>query len=210
MEKMLSELVIERLSLYHRCVKNLKKEKDSGYTDSSELSQILNIDPSLIRRDLSLIGKFGKRGMGYSLNALVDGIEEFLGKQRSWKIALVGIGNLGTAILHHLTQNPSNYSEIEVFDHAEHKIGTTVEGISVQDVTKISPKNKIQIAILTIPAEGAQKTADHLISNGVQAILSFAPISLSLPKNIFYREIDLFRELDIVAGLLSYFNEKKD
>lgn len=206
-EKNLSELVFERFSLYHRCVNKLFHQDNKEITDSRELSRLLNIDPSLIRRDLSMIGKMGKRGMGYSLNSLKSGTENFLGKEKSWSVAVVGIGNLGKAILRYLAYSHSNYIITALFDTDNNKIGQEYENIIIRDFSKIHNNENIEIGVITAPASVAQEIADRLIESGIKAILNFAPIKLNLPEHIFYREIDLIRELDILTGMIHYYTQ---
>ncbi len=206
-EKNISELVFERFSLYHRCINKLFHQDNKEITDSKELSRLLNIDPSLIRRDLSMIGKMGKRGMGYSLQSLKSGVEEFLGKEKSWAVAVVGIGNLGKAILRYLAYSHSNYTITALFDTDSDKIGKEYENILIRNFEHIHPNENIEMGVITAPSSVAQKIADKLIASGTKAILNFAPIKLNLPENIFYREIDLIRELDTLTGMLCYYSK---
>ncbi len=199
-----SDLVFERYSLYYRCINKMFEKENREITDSNELSRILKIDSSLIRRDLSLIGKMGKRGMGYSLSALKTGIEFFLGKTRKWNIAIIGIGNLGNAILRYFINQESNYNLQFVFDEDPKKIGKKIGNITIQDFSEFSIKDAIDLAIITVPANAAQGVARILIESGVKAILNFAPIKLVLPETIFYREVDIIKELDILSGMLTY------
>ncbi len=206
-DKPLSELVFERFSLYYRCVVSMFEDSRKEITDSKELSELLGIDASLIRRDLSLMGKIGKRGMGYSLQALKTGLEELLLKNRTWQLALVGIGYLGNAVLRYLLSVKSNYHVAKIFDRDPQKIGKIVGGKIVEDFNQMIKVDTIDIGIITVPASEAKNVADRLIENGVKSILNFAPIKLSLPDNVFYREIDLIQELDIVAGMNGYFSK---
>jgi redox-sensing transcriptional repressor len=177
------------------------------FTDSNELSYLLNIDPSLIRRDLSLIGKIGKRGMGYSINALKSGIENILGKNKIWKLALIGIGNLGRAILRYILNNTSsNYSVVKLYDNDPAKIGISIEGIDIKNFDTINKHIDFNIGLITVPADSAQAIADKLVDCNIKAIMNFAPIKLSLPNDIFYREVDLIKELDILTGMLNFNN----
>lgn len=207
-DKPLSELVFERYSLYYRCVLNMYEESRKEITDSKELSELLGIDPSLIRRDLSLMGKIGKRGMGYSLKALKTGLEELLIKNRTWNLALVGIGYLGNAVLRYLMNVKSNYRVVKIFDRDPQKIGKIVGGKIVEDFNQLTTAEGIDIGIITVPSGEALSVAERLIKGGVKSILNFAPIKLSLPKDVFYREIDLIQELDIVAGMNGFFSKE--
>lgn len=206
-EKPMSELVFERFSLYYRSVVSMYENSRKEITDSKELSEMLGIDPSLIRRDLSLMGKIGKRGMGYSIQALKSELEVLLLKNRTWQLALVGIGYLGNAVLRYLLNNNSNYKLAKIYDRDSQKIGKLVGGKVVEDFNQPLRIDGIDVGIITVPASEAKNVADKLIESGVNSILNFAPIKLSLPGNIFYREIDLIRELDILAGMNGFFSK---
>lgn len=199
-----SDLVFERYSLYYRCISKMFENDNREITDSNELSRILKIDSSLIRRDLSLIGRMGKRGMGYSLSALKTGIELFLGKTRNWNIALVGIGNLGNALLRYFINQKSNYDLTAVYDSDPKKVGKKAGSLVIQDFSIFSSRDAIDLAIVTVPSPAAQSVARTLVDGGVKAILNFAPVKLTLPETVFYREVDIIKELDILSGMLSF------
>ncbi len=199
-----SDLIFERYSLYYRCISKMLEIENREITDSNELSRILKIDSSLIRRDLSLLGKLGKRGMGYSLSLLKDGIEKFLGKYKDWNVALVGIGNLGKAILLYFLNQESNYHLKHIYDADPTKFDKQLSRFTIEDFDTFSQDKEINLAVITVPADQAQSVANRLVNNGVQAILNFAPIKLNLPPNIFYREVDIIKELDILSGMMTY------
>jgi len=203
-EKTLSELVYERYSLYYRCVNKMYHKENREITDSNELSRNLKIDSSLIRRDLSLIGKMGKRGMGYSLLSLKSGIEEILGKDKTWNLVIVGLGNLGNAILRYLAHSSSNYNIIKVYEKDPRKINTKVEGHVINDMEHFDTGIRYDIGIIAVPSTEAQGVANILVNHGIKAILNFAPVKLKLPESIFYREVDIFKELDILSGMLTF------
>jgi redox-sensing transcriptional repressor len=205
-EKQLSDLVFERISLYNRCINKIIESTSREFIDSKEMSKILNLDSSLIRRDLSLIGKIGKRGFGYSLPILQENIKDFLAKHRIWNVAIIGMGNLGNAILRYLTNSKNNYRVTKLFDKDVHKIGKNVAEKPIEDFAVLSPENEIELGIITVPADDAPKVAERLIECGAEGILNFAPVRLNLPSHIYYREIDVIRELDILGAMISYYS----
>jgi redox-sensing transcriptional repressor len=206
-EKQLSDLVFERISLYNRCINKIIESTDRDFIDSKEMSKILNLDSSLIRRDLSLIGKIGKRGFGYSLPVLQENIKEFLAKQRIWNVAIIGMGNLGNAILRYLINSKNNYKVSRLFDKDPAKIGKSAAERTIEDFTVLTPGYKIELGIITVPADDAPQVADRLIECGAEGILNFAPVRLNLPSRIYYREIDVIRELDILGAMISFYSK---
>ncbi|OHD54519.1 MAG: hypothetical protein A2Y33_04965 [Spirochaetes bacterium GWF1_51_8] len=205
-ERPLSDLVFERISLYYRCVDSIIQNENREYIDSKELSRILKLDSSLIRRDLSLIGKIGKRGLGYSLGILRDNIREFLAKNRTWNVAIIGMGNLGHAILRYMIQSKTNYRVSRLYDNDPAKIGTIVENRAVENFSSFDVSNNIELGIITVPASVAQNVAGTLIEHKVKGIMNFAPVRLNIPTDIYYREIDVIRELDILSGMSTYYS----
>jgi redox-sensing transcriptional repressor len=187
-----------RLSLYLRSLKRLGLEKTETIS-SEEITRFLNISAEQFRKDLSYFGGFGKRGVGYDVNILRSEIEKILGINVVWKIALVGVGKLGSALLGYPGFVEFNLQIVAAFDSNLGKIGKTWEGIKIEDLSKmkeIIKANGIKIAVLSVPAEAAQKLSKELVRCGIKAILNFAPINLVLPENIFVSNVDMASELE--------------
>jgi len=186
------DIVIGRLPIYLRAL-TLLDEAGKEFTSSQELGQRLGIGSAQIRKDLSHFGEFGKQGTGYEIKYLREQILKILNVDRAWPVALVGFGDLGQAIAHYGGFAAEGFNIEAIFDNDPGKIGQTISGQVVQDVTIMSEaitEQKIKIAIVAVPASVAQTVVDKLIGAGVKAILSYAPITLSIPDTIRIQYID--------------------
>ena len=186
------EIVIKRLPLYLRAL-DLMADQGQTVTSSQELGDKLGISSSQIRKDLSYFGEFGKQGTGYDINYLRDQLRRILQVNRRWNIALVGVGDLGRAIVHYRGFEDRGFSITAVFDKDKRKIGHRIGNLEILDVAtlhEVIKKQRIQIAIIAVPANEAQEVADALVNAGIQAILSYAPITLSLPAHVRIHYID--------------------
>ncbi|WGS64774.1 redox-sensing transcriptional repressor Rex [Marinitoga aeolica] len=184
---------IKRLAMYYRCLEN-KKSAGMQKTSSKDLADSLHIKASQIRKDLSYFGEFGKRGVGYDIDKLMNSIKTILGLNKKWNVAIVGVGNLGSAIANYTGLEKSGFYIKAAFDKNKNKVGTQISaGILVydmRDLKKVCKEKNIEIAILTVPSEVAQKVANQLVETGIKGILNFAPISLTLPESISVENVD--------------------
>ncbi|MCL5674865.1 MAG: redox-sensing transcriptional repressor Rex [Candidatus Omnitrophica bacterium] len=188
---------IKRLSLYLRTLKNQKQTGKENVL-SSEITKYLNITPEQFRKDLSYFGSLGKKGVGYNINLLIGNLETILGIYEEPKIALVGVGKLGSALLGYPGFLNFNLKVYCAFDTDLGKIGKVWEGVKIEDISKIDtiiPEQNIKIAIITVPADFAQGIAEKLVNSGIKGILNFAPVNLNLPKDILVRNVDMASEL---------------
>ena len=186
------DIVIGRLPIYLRAL-TLLDEAGKEFTSSQELGQRLGIGSAQIRKDLSHFGEFGKQGTGYEIKYLREQILKILHVDRTWPVALVGFGDLGQAIARYGGFAAEGFSIKAIFDDDPAKIGQTVGGQVVQDVALLSETitaEKIKIAIIAVPAAVAQEVADKLIEAGVKAVLSYAPITLTIPDPVRIQYID--------------------
>lgn len=191
------EGVIQRLSTYLRCLNAFKKE---GLTvvSSHKLSLSARVNPAQIRRDLSYFGSFGRRGLGYDIESLANVISDILGIKNVTNIALVGIGMLGRAILGYSGLKEQGFRVGYAFDNDREKIGKTIAGVKIMGIGDIKPvieKNKVTIGIIAVPGEAAQVIADILVESGVQVILNYTPMAISVPEEIQLHTSDPAREL---------------
>ena len=205
MQKIFSRATLERLPLYYRTLKNLI---DSGeeIISSSELSKILEITPEQIRKDFSDFGQFGIKGVGYDVDKLKRGIEKILGLQYNWRMAIVGVGNLGTALANDKIFPLQGFQVCALFDVDENLIGQKINGVKVYDFAKLDAvirRKIIDIGIITVPDTQAQIVADALISAGVKGIWNFAPIKISVPPEIYLVNEDLFIGLTTLSHYLA-------
>jgi redox-sensing transcriptional repressor len=186
------DIVIGRLPIYLRALA-LLHEEGHKFTSSQELGQKLGIGSAQIRKDLSFFGEFGKQGTGYEIKYLQEQISKILHVDRDWAVALVGFGALGQALAKY-GGFPSKRFHIEaIFDNEPAKIGQSIRGTIVQSMKvlrDVIASKQIKIAVISTPTSVAQEVADQLVDAGVQAILNYAPITLSVPTTIQVQYID--------------------
>lgn len=174
-------------------------KKRVDVASSEEITQFLNVTPVQFRKDLSYFGGFGKRGVGYDVARLTREIEKILGTDAVWKIAIVGAGKLGSALLGHSGFLELNLQIVAAFDSNAEKIGKVRQGIRVEDAARmknILRKKGVRIAVLAVPADSAQEVGEELVRCGVKAILNFAPVNLVLPKDVSVSNVDMASELE--------------
>ncbi|MFA5840141.1 MAG: redox-sensing transcriptional repressor Rex [Candidatus Margulisiibacteriota bacterium] len=188
---------IKRLSLYYRCLYFLAQQGTFNLSSKS-LADLLDVEPSQVRKDLSYFGQFGKKGQGYNVIDLKREIASILGLEKGRKVAIIGMGNLGTALLAYKGFEVLGFQVVAIFDSSTNKIGKKYRGklcMDIADFPKIAKADNIEMAILTVPTEAAQEVAGILTNAGVKAILNFAPAHLSVPKDVQVSNVDLAVEL---------------
>lgn len=188
MDNSIPDIVIGRLPLYLRELSRMEADPDRITTSSHELAERLGISSAQIRKDLSHFGEFGKQGTGYHIHYLIERLTEILHLTHEWPVALVGAGFLGHALASYRGFQRRGFVITCVFDNDPEKIGQAVGELTVQDTAGMVESLRqqgIQIAILAVPANVAQATTHTLVEAGVKAILSYAPVSLSVPEGVF-------------------------
>ncbi len=193
----------KRLPLYYRFIKNLSLSGKQRVS-SAELSEAVKVDSATIRRDFSYFGALGKKGYGYNVNYLLTFFSKALNQHEVMKVALIGVGNLGTAFLHYNFIKNNNTKIEMAFDIDPMKIGTEIGGVPVYNLDKLEEimNDEIQIVILTVPAQVAQSIADRLKGKNIRGILNFTPARISVPEHIRIHHIDLAVELQTLAYFL--------
>ena len=187
MNHTIPEIVIGRLPLYLRELSRMEGEPGKIKTSSHELAQRLGISSAQIRKDLSHFGEFGKQGTGYHIAYLIERLTEILHLGGEWPVALVGAGFLGHALASYRGFQRRGFVITCVFDNDPAKVGVKAGGLVVQHTAEMAARLRdegIRIAILAVPADAAQATADALVDAGVRAILSYAPVSLTVPPGV--------------------------
>lgn len=195
--KQIPDQTISRLFPYLRALICLA-EKGFKVVSSTQLSELCNINSSIIRKDLSYFGEFGKRGLGYNVDDLLKTIRGILKIQTSKKVILIGVGNIGRALLSYPNFPSEGIKIIAAFDKSSAIIGSTINGITIQDIKdaeKVIKSENIKICILATPVSETCEIANRLAKLGINAILSFAPCCISKPKNIEVKCIDISTEL---------------
>ncbi|WP_018133284.1 redox-sensing transcriptional repressor Rex [Effusibacillus pohliae] len=197
----ISEAVIRRLPVYLRYLQHLR-DLNITTVSSHELGQNLDINPAQIRKDLAYFGEFGRKGIGYDVQYLIEKIKQILKLDRRLNVALVGAGNLGTALSNYNRYTNEKLKIVAIFDAAEEKIGSKVGSLDVLPVELLPQVVKeldIKMGIITVPAAEAQKVADQMVKAGIKGILNFAPVILRVPADIPIRNADVTTELESLA-----------
>jgi redox-sensing transcriptional repressor len=182
------EATIKRLSVYARYLSNLDAQ-DRRVISSAELAEECGMNAAQIRKDLAYFGEFGVRGVGYYVKDLLFDIRKILGLNKSWRVALIGVGRLGEALLSYGNFVKQGYHFVAVFDADPTKIGRPIG-------------RGVELGIITAPAPSAQKVADRLVAANVKGILSFAPVRITVPEGVIVKHVDLAQEFDSLAYLM--------
>ena len=198
-------MTVRRLSVYTRCLQQL--EEDGVKTVSSqELAERFNLNSAQVRKDLAYFGEFGVRGIGYYVVGLKAELQKILGLDREWAVALVGLGNLGSALFHYKGFSRQGFRIAAIFETDPAKIGRDVGGapvLSSADLAREVRARGIQIAIVAVPPEAAQTVIDQLADAGIKAILNFAPSRLRAPRDTRLKHVDLSIELETLSFYLA-------
>ncbi|QDU91070.1 Redox-sensing transcriptional repressor Rex [Pirellulimonas nuda] len=190
--------VVSRLSLYLRELQQLLRGGQTTVS-SSQLGRLLGFTDAQVRRDLAYFGHFGQRGVGYRCDELVRAIRGILGTDREWTVAMVGVGNLGRALLGYRGFNAQGFRIVAAFDADPGKVNRTIEGIPIfppDHLGQVIREQAIPIGLIASPAAAAQQVADQMVEAGVVGILNFAPVTLALPGHVSLVGVDLATELE--------------
>ena len=200
----------KRLSLYYRIFKRFNAEKIEK-ANSKQIAEAIGIDSATVRRDFSYFGELGRRGFGYDVKKLMNFFADLLNDNAITNVMIVGVGNMGRALLHYRFHERNKMKVVMAFDTDDHpEVGsTTSDGIPIYGISQIKEKiqsGNVQTAILTVPSVKAQEVASILVEAGIKGILCFSPVNLSLPKDVVVQYVDLTSELQT----LLYFMRKND
>lgn len=204
--KDIPEKTVERLTLYRRLLAGLK-EKGLEHLYSHQLAEFTRNTPAQIRRDIMVTGFTASARKGYAISELIQKIDETLVVRTKQKIALVGVGNLGRAILSYFNNQHSSLSIVAAFDNDDTKVNRVIAGCRcyhLKELEKRIHEEGIELAIITVPGHHAQDVADKLGESGIKGILNFAPVPLRLPESIYTDRIDITTAIEKVA----YFANK--
>jgi len=201
--KKIPEGTISRLFIYLREVAELSR-LGIRTVSSAELGERANLSDAQVRKDLGYFGQFGVSGSGYDTAELKKALEKILGKDRTWNVAVIGAGQLGSALISYTGFRDHGLEVVAVFDTDPRKIGKNLGGIIVQplgDLADAAESQRIAIGIIAVPAGSAQEVAGKMVDAGIGCILNFAPVGLNVPDKVKVRNVDLSHELET----LSYF-----
>jgi len=193
--------VVSRLSLYLRELQHLVAE-GTHTISSGDLGERLNFTDAQVRKDLAYFGHFGYPGIGYRADELIAAIRKILGTDRVWPVAMIGIGNLGRALLGYKGFSRQGFDIVAAFDTDPTKIGIVVEGIQVRDIVTLAEavrQHHIRLGMIAVPAAAAQNVADMLVGAGIEGIVNFAPVTIALPPHVSLLGVDLAIELEQIS-----------
>ena len=186
MDKKVSEKTISRMTLYH-CILTDYIMKDIDTISSPQIASLLNIDDSQVRKDISFLNNSGKCRVGYLVKELKASIEKTLGFSKPKNAIIIGAGNLGNALANYSNFSSYGLNVLALFDTNKEKIGTTINDkkvYSITEINKLTSKIDIDMAILTVPREYAQQTADLLVEENIKYIWNFSPTVLNVPSEV--------------------------
>ena len=209
--KRISESTIHRLSLYYRILSILEKENYETVS-SKELAKREKLTPAQVRKDLSFFGSFGTRGLGYPVPELKKRIGEILGLHRQWNVALIGVGNIGSALVGYKEFQRQGFNINLIFDNDQRKIGSNHKGIVVSDIRNLEKElrdNKVEIVIIAVPATVAQYIVDEAVKAGIKAVLNFAPANLKVPDDVYLRNENMSMELEYLSFAMVNLRDAK-
>jgi redox-sensing transcriptional repressor len=208
---MISAKSIGRLSLYRRLLNVLQAEGVRNVY-SHQLATLAGCTGTQVRRDLMVVGYSGSPTHGYEVARLIESMREFLDAPAGQGAALVGVGNLGKAILSYFAGRRPNLQIVAAFDNDAYKVNRVIHGCrcySMENLYEVTQGQSIRLAIITVPAQAAQDVADALVQAGIRGILNFAPVRLRVPMHIYAEDIDMTVSLEKVAYFARLSQEKE-
>lgn len=202
------EPAVRRLSLYLRELE--KFHRNNRLTISSkQLGESLRLTDAQVRKDLAYFGQFGRPGIGYRVVDLVSRLRHILGTDRDWNVLLVGAGNIGAALASYRGFASKGFNIVAVLDNDPAKVGKRIGTFTVRPLSELGAVAKelsARLAILAVPADGAQDVADQLVAAGIRGLLNFAPLSLTVPKGVAVNAVDVGVQLEQLAFQTTMFD----
>jgi redox-sensing transcriptional repressor len=201
------EATVARLPVYLRCLLEVADTKTTTVS-SERLADMAGVNAAKVRKDLSYLGSYGTRGVGYDVEFLLYQISRELGLTQDWPVVIVGLGNLGHALANYRGFSARGFRVVALVDADRSKVGEKIGDLVVRhldDLPAIAEADHPAIGVIATPATAAQAVADQLVAAGVSAILNFAPTVLSVPPSVSIRKVDLSIELQI----LSFYQQRQ-
>ncbi len=206
-ERPVPEATVGRLPLYLRALVEMA-EAGLTTTSSGSLAEATGVNSAKVRKDLSHLGSYGTRGVGYDVAYLIHQVRRELGLTQAWPIVIAGIGNLGQALAGYRGFLKRGFRTVALVDIDPAKIGTEIEGLTIRSVDELGDivrEHRAAIGVIATPAASAQNAADAMVRAGIRSILNFAPVMITVPVGISVRKVDLAVELQI----LTYYEQRK-
>jgi redox-sensing transcriptional repressor len=203
--KRIADSTVRRLSLYLRF---LEEFENAGLTtvSSEELAARGGTTSAQVRKDLSFFGSFGKRGLGYQVGELTQSMRRILGLERDWRVVIVGIGKIGSALAQYEGFQQRGFRVVGLYDSDPAKIGREVYDLPVRPIESLTEDNRerpVDIAVIAVPAAAAQRVVDQVVAAGITGIMSFAPIQLHVPADVTLNTVNMAMELERLSFALS-------
>src|SRR3954454_4177771 len=200
-----AESTVRRLSLYLRFLEEFEGQGIETVS-SGALASRGGTTSAQVRKDLSFFGSFGKRGLGYPVPELANRLREILGLERRYRVAMIGAGKIGSALVQYRGFKQRGFDIVAIFDVDPNKVGRQWNGLTVQHIADLERElgeGPVDMAVLVTPAEAAQTVAERLVKLGVKAILNFAPLQLALPDDVVVKTVNLALELETLSYALT-------
>lgn len=201
----ISESTVRRLSHYYRVLEEMEGE-GRRLISSHRLAELEGVTSAQVRKDLSCFGSFGRRGLGYNVAHLRREIRTILGLDRRWRVAVVGVGNLGSALVLYRGFAKQGFDVVAAFDRDPARIGQRVGDVTVRDIAELPAAARVpgfEMGVIATPLRGAQEVADALVAAGVRAILNLAPRKLFVPPHVALRNVDMTVEFETLSFALT-------
>ncbi|MEP7066560.1 MAG: redox-sensing transcriptional repressor Rex [Gemmatimonadota bacterium] len=203
--KRIADSTVRRLSLYLRF---LEEFENAGLTtvSSEELAARGGTTSAQVRKDLSFFGSFGKRGLGYQVAELTQRMRRILGLERDWRVAIIGVGKIGSALAQYEGFQQRGFRVVGLYDSDPAKIGRNMYDQSVRSIDSLAEDNRerrVDIAVIAVPASAAQRVADQVVAAGITGIMSFAPLQLHVPAEVTLNTVNMAMELERLSFALS-------
>lgn len=201
-DRTIPEATVARLPIYLRCLLDVAEGRGQLTVSSEELARMAGVNAAKVRKDLSYLGSYGTRGVGYDVEYLLYQISRELGLTQDWPTAIIGIGNLGRALASYKGFHERGFRIMALFDVDERVIGKNVSGLPVRHLDELKDAvvdDGISIGIIATPPAAAQEVGERLVDAGVKSVLNFAPAVVNLPPDVKVRKVDLSIELQILS-----------
>lgn len=199
MKRKVPQATVHRLSLYTRYLGELEAQ-GVDYITSDKLGEGIGTNAAQVRKDLCIFDRFGIPGRGYPVSFLRQRLGKILGvEDRVWRVAVVGAGRLGTALVSYSEFEKQGFHFVAILDNDSAKVGTRIGRLEVADISALEGiirSENVEVAVITVPVNSAQRVADMLVEAGVRAFLNFAPVNLNVPPHIVLRNVDLTVEFE--------------
>jgi len=203
--KRIAESTVRRLSLYLRYLEEFEG-RGLATISSDELAARGGTTSAQVRKDLSFFGSFGKRGLGYSVPELARRLREILGLGKQWRVIIVGAGKIGGALAHYRGFRQRGFLVTAVYDADPAKVGSRFESFTVRDMSRLHDdvrREPVEIAVISVPADVAQRVVDDVVRAGIRAILNFAPVQLHVPDDVSVKTVNMAMELEGLSFALT-------